>query len=173
MSSVPYSALSGGTTIGMSTTSTTSATTASSVSNGNAPSSAPAAPLAKFKVVFLGDSGTGKTSLIKTFIYGPGQFDSNYSATIGIDFLAKTIFLADRTVRLQIWDSAGQERFRSLIPSYIRDSSVAIVVYDVTSRPSFVNATRWIEDVRAERGSDVLIVLVGNKTDIAEKRYVA
>ena len=85
----------------------------------------------------------------------------------------QTIFLADRTVRLQIWDSAGQERFRSLIPSYIRDSSVAIVVYDITSRPSFVNAGRWIEDVRAERGTDVLIVLVGNKTDMPERRVVA
>jgi Ras-related protein Rab-6A len=191
-----------------------------------APALPASAPLSKYKVVFLGDSGAGKTSLIKTFIYGPGQFEANYSATIGIDFLAKvraaadffactppsplrfaftspcprpllfhprarqTIFLADRTVRLQIWDSAGQERFRSLIPSYIRDvrapapaalprvplsgalfraasaasagnpsrpppaaqSSVAIVVYDTTSRPSFVNAGRWIEDVRAERG---------------------
>ena len=125
-------------------------------------------------MVFLGDSGAGKTSLIKTFIYGgPSAFESSYSATIGIDFLAKTIFLADRTVRLQIWDSAGQERFRSLIPSYIRDSSVAIVVYDITSRPSFVNASRWIEDVRVERGADVLIVLVGNKTDMPERRTVA
>ena len=86
---------------------------------------------------------------------------------------AQTIFLADRTVRLQIWDSAGQERFRSLIPSYIRDSSVALVVYDITSRPSFVNAGRWIEDVRAERGADVLIVLVGNKTDMPERRVVS
>ena len=123
-------------------------------------------------MVFLGDSGAGKTSLIKTFIYGPSGFDASYSATIGIDFLAKTIFLAERAVRLQIWDSAGQERFRSLIPSYIRDSSVAIVVYDITSRPSFANASRWIEDVRAERGADVLIVLVGNKTDMPERRAV-
>jgi GTPase SAR1 family protein len=65
-----------------------------------------------------------------------------------------------------------QERFRSLIPSYIRDSSVAIVVYDVTSRPSFANASRWIEDVRAERGTDVLVVLVGNKTDMGDRRCV-
>ncbi len=101
------------------------------------------------------------------------SFDHNYQATIGIDFLSKTMYLDDRTVRLQIWDSAGQERFRSLIPSYIRDSSVAIVVYDVTSRGSFTNVSRWIEDVRVERGSDVVIMLVGNKTDLSEKRLVS
>lgn len=65
------------------------------------------APLSKYKVVFLGDQGTGKTSIIKSFMYG--SFDQSYQATIGIDFLSKTMYLDDRTVRLQIWDSAGQE----------------------------------------------------------------
>ena len=140
-----------------------------------APSSASAlpqtAPLSKHKVVFLGDQATGKTSIIKAFMYN--TYDSNYQATIGIDFLSKTLSLEDRTVRLQIWDSAGQERFRSLIPSYIRDSSVAVVVYDLTNRASFSNVSHWIEDVRAERGNDVLIALVGNKTDLADKRQVS
>lgn len=99
-------------------------------------------------------------------------FDNTYQATIGIDFLSKTMYLEDRTVRLQLWDTAGQERFRSLIPSYIRDSSVAVVVYDITNRQSFVNTTKWVDDVRAERGNDVIIVLVGNKTDLSEKRLV-
>lgn len=80
------------------------------------------------------------------------------------------MYLEDRTIRLQLWDTAGQERFRSLIPSYIRDSSVAVVVYDVTNRTSFTNTARWIEEVRAERGTDVIIMLVGNKTDL--KRQV-
>lgn len=70
-------------------------------------------------------------------------------------------------------DTAGQERFRSLIPSYIRDSSVAVVVYDVTNRQSFINVQRWVEEVRSERGSDVIIVLVGNKTDLVDKRQVS
>ena len=96
----------------------------------------------------------------------------SYQATIGIDFLSKTMYLEDRTVRLQLWDTAGQERFRSLIPSYIRDSSVAVIVYDITSRQSFANTQKWIEDVRAERGEDVIIVLVGNKIDMQEKRQV-
>ncbi|KAJ2739794.1 GTPase Ryh1 [Coemansia sp. BCRC 34490] len=76
------------------------------------------------------------------------------------------MYLEDRTVRLQLWDTAGQERFRSLIPSYIRDSSVALVIYDITNRESFIQTTKWIEDVRAERGDEVIIVLVGNKTDL-------
>ena len=108
------------------------------------------------------------------------------------------MYLEDRTVRLQLWDTAGQERFRSLIPSYIRDSSVAVVVYDITSetplppphpshpsgvitkshmlttldRNSFINTTKWVDDVRGERGNDVIIVLVGNKTDLNDKRQV-
>jgi Ras-related protein Rab-6A len=94
-------------------------------------------------------------------------------ATIGIDFLSKTMYLEDRTVRLQLWDTAGQERFRSLIPSYIRDSSVAVIVYDITNRASFLNTAKWIEDVRAERGADVVIMLVGNKTDLSDRRQVS
>lgn len=128
-------------------------------------------PLAKYKLVFLGDQSVGKTSIITRFMYD--KFDNTYQATIGIDFLSKTMYLEDRTVRLQLWDTAGQERFRSLIPSYIRDSSVAVVVYDVTNRQSFLNTIRWIEEVRNERGSDVIIVLVGNKTDLVDKRQVS
>ena len=111
------------------------------------------------------------------------------------------MYLEDRTVRLQLWDTAGQERFRSLIPSYIRDSSVAVVVYDISSkaptpwepvlpyidtpycfnanvlillsdRKSFENTRKWVDDVRGERGNDVIIVLVGNKTDLNDKREV-
>ncbi|KAJ3097960.1 Ras- protein Rab6, partial [Physocladia obscura] len=83
------------------------------------------------------------------------------------------MYLEDRTVRLQLWDTAGQERFRSLIPSYIRDSSVAVVVYDISNRTSFQNTNKWIDDVRSERGNDVIIVLVGNKTDLSDKRQVS
>jgi Ras-related protein Rab-6A len=100
------------------------------------------------------------------------HFDDTYQATIGIDFLSKTMYLEDRVVRLQLWDTAGQERFRSLIPSYIRDSSVAIIVYDITNKASFANTAKWIEDVREERGEDVVIMLVGNKTDLEEQRAV-
>lgn len=134
-------------------------------------SSSGVSPLAKYKLVFLGDQSAGKTSIITRFMYD--KFDNTYQATIGIDFLSKTMYLEDRTVRLQLWDTAGQERFRSLIPSYIRDSSVAVVVYDVTNRQSFLNTSRWIQEVRQERGQDVIIVLVGNKTDLVDKRQVS
>uniref|UniRef100_A0A4W4F374 RAB6A, member RAS oncogene family n=1 Tax=Electrophorus electricus TaxID=8005 RepID=A0A4W4F374_ELEEL len=129
-------------------------------------------PLRKFKLVFLGEQSVGKTSLITRFMYD--SFDNTYQATIGIDFLSKTMYLEDRTVsvRLQLWDTAGQERFRSLIPSYIRDSTVAVVVYDITNVNSFQQTTKWIDDVRTERGSDVIIMLVGNKTDLADKRQI-
>ncbi|KAL7423029.1 GTPase Ryh1 [Cryptotrichosporon argae] len=116
-------------------------------------------PLKKFKLVFLGEQSVGKTSLITRFMYD--TFDITYQATIGIDFLSKTMYLEDRT-----------ERFRSLIPSYIRDSSVAVIVYDITNRTSFLNTSKWVDDVRSERGDDVIIVLVGNKTDLNDKRQV-
>ena len=128
-------------------------------------------PLRKFKLVFLGEQSVGKTSLITRFMYD--SFDDTYQATIGIDFLSKTMYLEDRTVRLQLWDTAGQERFQSLIPSYIRDSTVAVVVYDITNTNSFRQTSKWMDVVRRERGSDVIIVLVGNKTDLSDKRQVA
>ena len=76
-------------------------------------------------------------------------------------------------VRLQLWDTAGQERFRSLIPSYINDSSVAVVCYDITDKKSFENVQGWIEQARQIRGDDLIVFLVGNKIDDAEKRQVA
>jgi Ras-related protein Rab-6A len=128
-------------------------------------------PLSKYKLVFLGDQSVGKTSIITRFMYD--KFDPSYQPTIGIDFLSKTMYLEDRTIRLQLWDTAGQERFRSLIPSYIRDSSVAVIVYDVSNRQSFLNLARWVDEVRSERGKDVVIVLVGNKTDLVDQRQVS
>eukprot|EP01063_Lacrimia_lanifica_P020117 TRINITY_DN27477_c0_g1_i1.p1 TRINITY_DN27477_c0_g1~~TRINITY_DN27477_c0_g1_i1.p1 ORF type:complete len:247 (+),score=58.59 TRINITY_DN27477_c0_g1_i1:60-743(+) len=129
-------------------------------------------PMTKYKLVVCGDTHVGKTSIITRFIYD--TFDKQYQATIGIDFLCKTMYLEDRTVRLQVWDTAGQERFRGLIPAYIRGSSVAVVVYDVCERQSFINSEKWIDEVRAERqGDDVLIVLVGNKTDKGEARVIS
>jgi len=127
--------------------------------------------LAKYKLVFLGDQSVGKTSIINRFIYD--NFDGKDHPTVGIDFISKTIYFDDKTIRLQLWDTAGQERFRSLIPSYIRDSSVAVIVYDVTSKSSFMNINKWIEYVREERGNDVIIALVANKTDMEDKRQVS
>jgi len=124
----------------------------------------------KYKLVFLGDQSVGKTSLITRFMYD--SFDSTYQATIGIDFLSKKLSVDGEEVALQIWDTAGTERFRSLIPNYIRDLSAAVAAYDITSMASFDNIRSWINDIRQEK-ENVLIVLCGNKTDLAEKRRVS
>ena len=128
--------------------------------------------MSRFKLVFVGDPAVGKTAIVSRFVYD--SFEYSYDATIGIDFVSKTVFLDDgEAVRLQIWDTAGQERFRSLVPSYMRDSAVAIVVFDLASRDSFQHVTRWMDDVRDARGQDARIFLVGNKLDIAALRAVS
>ncbi|KAF0270262.1 hypothetical protein FOG48_00665 [Hanseniaspora uvarum] len=125
----------------------------------------------------------GKTSLITRFMYG--SFDPKNQATIGIDFLSKTIYPDSdgnenngKVIRLQLWDTAGQERFRSLIPSYIRDSNVAILIYDVTSRSTFDYLDTWYEDIKEQKhdfesqleSGEFCIVVVGNKFDLAEEK---
>lgn len=125
----------------------------------------------KYKIVFLGDLSVGKTSIINQFMYG--TFDPAHQPTIGIDFLSKTMYLDDRTIRLQLWDTAGQERFRSLIPGYIRDCSMAVVVFDITQKQSFLNIDKWVEDVRNERGGDVVIMIAANKSDLTDRRVVS
>ena len=126
----------------------------------------------KYKIVFLGDEGVGKTSIITRFVHK--QFDDKYQATIGIDFASKTIYLEDydRMVRLQVWDTAGQERFRSLIPSYIRDTSAAIIVYDVANKSSFDSIPEHIQAVKDIKGDDVVIMIIGNKIDLKKERKV-
>ena len=83
------------------------------------------------------------------------------------------MYVEDKIIILNLWDTAGQERFKSLIPSYIKDSAVAIVVYDVTSRDSFLSVEKWIEDAKALRDDEVLLILAGNKADMADHRQVS
>ena len=92
--------------------------------------------------MFLGDQSVGKTSVIYRFKYD--YFEDNYNATIGIDFITQKIYVEDRVITLNLWDTAGQEKFKSLIPSYIKDSQAIVVVYDVTSRESFLSIDKWI-----------------------------
>ncbi|PQE23943.1 Ras Rab-6B protein [Rutstroemia sp. NJR-2017a WRK4] len=136
-------------------------------------------PLKKFKLVFLGEqSGMDHRGGLYGWNIDHGcswQDFPNY--TVHVRLFRQHVPGDDRNrlsfeIRLQLWDTAGQERFRSLIPSYIRDSSVAVVVYDISNRKSFQNTRKWVDDVRGERGNDVIIVLVGNKTDLNDKREV-
>mmetsp|Transcript_7831 Transcript_7831/g.24774 ORF Transcript_7831/g.24774 Transcript_7831/m.24774 type:complete len:201 (-) Transcript_7831:26-628(-) len=125
----------------------------------------------KHKVVFLGDEAAGKTSLVRRYMYD--TFEENIQATIGMDFQSKTVHFEERTVRLQLWDTAGQERFRALIPGYLRDSSACIVVYDITSRPSFEGARSWVDQALQDRArKELVLALVGNKVDLEVERAV-
>ena len=126
---------------------------------------------AKFKLIILGSEGVGKSSLIEQFIYS--QFKSSYNPSIGIDFISKTVDLDSKTVRLQIWDTAGQKRFQSLFPSYLQDSSAAVIVYAIDNIESFHKVSEFIQLVKNEREDEIFITLVGNKLDLSEKRQVS
>ena len=120
------------------------------------------------KIIFTGDISVGKTSIISVLM---GQkFNNEYEASIGVDFFSKTIKYKGKIIKLQIWDSAGQEKFRSLIPNYIRSSSLVFIVYDITNRKSFESLQLWIDFVNNIENSN--IVIVGNKIDLEEKREI-
>ncbi|XP_022106074.1 ras-related protein Rab-35-like [Acanthaster planci] len=122
-----------------------------------------------FKLLIIGDSGVGKSSLLLRF--ADNTFSGTYITTIGVDFKIRTIDLNGERVKLQIWDTAGQERFRTITSTYYRGTHGVIVVYDVTSADSFVNVKRWLHEI--EQNCDVVSrILVGNKNDCPEKKVV-
>ncbi|XP_075160137.1 RAS oncogene family member Rab19 [Haematobia irritans] len=123
-----------------------------------------------FKVVLIGDANTGKTCIVERF--KTGNFIERHGNTIGVDFSMKTISLEGKLVKLQIWDTAGQERFRTITQSYYRSANGIIVVYDITSRNSFANIQKWIEEVRRYTTSNVMLIIVGNKCDLDSEREV-
>ena len=118
------------------------------------------------KVVFLGQSGVGKTSIVKNFCFGNDNEDDSSSATIGIDYFSKSVVVDGESVRLRIWDTAGQEKYKSIVPAYIRVSSIAFVVYDVTDKSSYADARECYDSVKDLNGESTLVVLVANKIDL-------
>ena len=122
------------------------------------------APRTKYKIALLGDSAVGKTSILQRFL--SDTCPAKHEETIGTDLSTKNICIGKRPVQLKLWDTAGNERFRGLIGSYLRDCSVVVIVYDISNRDSFLHTKQWLQDVRAERGMDAIIFLVGNKTDV-------
>ncbi|PAV72169.1 hypothetical protein WR25_00019 [Diploscapter pachys] len=123
-----------------------------------------------FKVVLVGNAGVGKTCLVRKFtqgIFPPGQ-----SATIGVDFMIKTVKVDDDKIKLQIWDTAGQERFRSITQSYYRSAHAIVLVYDVSSQPSFDCLPEWLAEIESYANRRVLKILVGNKVDKGDDREV-
>ncbi|XP_011498799.1 PREDICTED: putative Rab-43-like protein ENSP00000330714 isoform X1 [Ceratosolen solmsi marchali] len=123
-----------------------------------------------FKIVLIGDCGTGKTCIVQKF--RSGNFIQRHGFTIGVDFSMKTVLVDGKRVKLQIWDTAGQERFRTITQSYYRSANGVILVYDITKRSTFLSLQRWIDEIRRYTSSHVLLILVGNKCDLEEAREV-
>lgn len=122
----------------------------------------------KYKIVFLGNANVGKTTLITQFVYR--QADKDYNPTIGIDFLCTKANISGKEVRLQLWDTAGQEKFNSIIPNYTRDSFISVIVYDLTNKDSFDNINHWIENLVHINDPEkkCKLIIVGNKRDKVE-----
>ncbi|XP_017882458.1 ras-related protein Rab-37-like isoform X1 [Ceratina calcarata] len=123
------------------------------------------------KTILLGDSGVGKTSLLVQFDIGKFQ-PGNFAATVGIGFTNKVVVVDDTSVKLQIWDTAGQERFRSVTHAYYRDAHALLLLYDVTNKTSYDNIRAWLSEIREHANEDVVIMLLGNKSDCGPERVV-
>uniref|UniRef100_A0A1B6CCN1 small monomeric GTPase n=1 Tax=Clastoptera arizonana TaxID=38151 RepID=A0A1B6CCN1_9HEMI len=127
--------------------------------------------LTTLKILIIGESGVGKSSLLLRFT--DDNFDPDQSLTIGVDFKTKKLTVQGNTVKLAIWDTAGQERFRTLTPSYYRDAQGAILVYDVTNRETFKKLETWLNELDTySTKSNMIKMLVGNKIDKDSKREV-
>ena len=123
-----------------------------------------------FKIILVGDSGVGKSCLsIKA---SRNYFEDFYSPTVGFEFLTFNVKIEDQNIKLQIWDTCGQEVYRSLITSFYRSSSLAIIVYSIDNEDSFMNIEKWLNDIKTQSNPDVKIFLVGNKADLQEKRKI-
>ena len=123
------------------------------------------------KYIIIGDAAVGKSNLLLRYVHG--QFKPEYQLTIGVEFGAKNIEISNKIFRIQIWDTAGQESFRSITRAYYKNSVCAMVVYDITSRDSFNNVMSWIEDCKNQSPKTIFMILVGNKCDLEDKRQVS
>lgn len=124
-----------------------------------------------YKVVVTGDSGVGKTNIITRFT--ANEFSLESKATIGVEFGHAEITLGDGTkIKVQIWDTAGQERFRAITRGYYRGAVGALIVYDITKSVSFKNVEKWLQELRQHAFEDIVIMLVGNKSDLKQAREV-
>eukprot|EP01111_Echinosteliopsis_oligospora_P013247 TRINITY_DN46_c1_g1_i1.p1 TRINITY_DN46_c1_g1~~TRINITY_DN46_c1_g1_i1.p1 ORF type:complete len:209 (-),score=51.29 TRINITY_DN46_c1_g1_i1:186-812(-) len=122
------------------------------------------------KILVIGDSGVGKSCMLLRF--ADNSFTDSYISTIGVDFKIRTITLEGKKIKLQIWDTAGQERFKTITTSYYRGAHGLIIVYDITSMDSFNSIKKWLVDVERFASPTVLKLIVGNKSDLAQRRAV-
>lgn len=124
----------------------------------------------KYKMVVLGHYFVGKSSIVLKF--AKDEFNPCEESTIGASFISKTIPCGENTVKYEIWDTAGQERYYSLIPMYYRGAQVALIIYDVTSQESFDTAKNWVEELKYDKPSEFLKVIVANKIDLKDEAVV-
>jgi Ras-related protein Rab-8A len=125
---------------------------------------------ALLKLLVIGDSAVGKTSLLLRYM--DDKFSSSFVSTIGVDFKTRTEDIDGRAVRLQIWDTAGQERFRTITTSYFRGAHGILLCFDATERKTFTNVASWAAQIKENADETVAVVLVGTKVDMADKRAV-
>eukprot|EP01126_Amoeba_proteus_P027816 TRINITY_DN2753_c0_g1_i21.p1 TRINITY_DN2753_c0_g1~~TRINITY_DN2753_c0_g1_i21.p1 ORF type:complete len:223 (+),score=22.69 TRINITY_DN2753_c0_g1_i21:29-670(+) len=124
-----------------------------------------------FKFIIIGDTGVGKSCLLLQFT--DNRFQTVHDLTIGVEFGAKTVTLDTKLIKLQIWDTAGQESFRSITRSYYRGAAGALLVYDVTRRETFNHLNSWLDDARQNANVNMVIMLIGNKLDLEKHRQVS
>lgn len=125
-----------------------------------------------YKIILIGDSSVGKSSLLTRYARPELSID-NMSTTIGVEFATKTIKILDKNIKLQIWDTAGQERYRAITSAYYRGAAGAIIVYDVNKMETFKNIRRWIAELKDYANNDIIITLIGNKSDLTNDREVS
>ena len=121
-------------------------------------------------VVLIGDSGVGKSNLLSRFTRNEFNLDSK--STIGVEFATRSIVVDDKTIKAQIWDTAGQERYRAITSAYYRGAVGALLVFDTTKQETFENCKRWLKELRDHADANIVIMLVGNKTDLKHLRSV-
>lgn len=122
------------------------------------------------KVVLLGDTGVGKSSLVLRFV--TNNFKPYSESTIGASFMSKVVTVDGKQTKFQIWDTAGQEKYHSLAPMYYRGAAAAIVVYDITRASTFKTLRNWVDELRNQGPKDIALAIAGNKADLADRREV-
>jgi len=123
-----------------------------------------------FKLIFIGDSSVGKSCLTTKAV--KNNFEEYYQATVGFEFLTFNMKVNDKVIKLQIWDTCGQEIYKSLISNFYRNSSLAVLVYAIDNKESFTHVENWLNDLKSQANEDVRIFLVGNKADLEDDRKV-